>query len=444
MELCNTLPFTYQPLDEPGSIRLLVLQPGPPDADIHCSLIHTTLAKCCQDIYDHYTALSYVWGDPDNTKTILLNDLPFQVTTNLASALHGLRDDQRPLRLWADAVCIDQSNIPERNDQVKLMKDIYTMAHQTVAYLGESNEEIVQAFEALQANEGEDLLSSSSSSPNPHVQLSPINTVGNSAEILRLQGVVAAQILTRPWFDRVWIYQELVLSKIVWVQCGRSRVDWDYLCKIVPEKFMAPTHREPSPNLVSHDIGKPDLRSMRYELVGHMNEARQKFKESVMLKKDPATFLETLLARRGFAATDPRDMIYGHMAVSRLHDRKFMKPRALPLSIEELEANYHENMDEFERIMRDPISDVFYAAYLKASKGLQPCSPIPVVDYRKSVCEVFTEATRFIMDFDQSIHALLHVETIKPSVRRSELPSWVPDVCIFSNLFSSIWMLWQV
>jgi hypothetical protein len=182
---------------------------------------------------------------------------------------------------------------------------------------------------------------------------------------------------------------------------------------------------------------------MRYELVGHMNEARQKFKESVMLKKDPATFLETLLARRGFAVTDPRDMIYGHMAVSRLHDRKFMKPRVLPLSIEAMEANYHENVDEFERIMRDPISDIFYATYLKASKGFQPCSPVPVVDYRKSVSEVFTEATRFIMGFDQSVHALLHVETIKPSVRRSELPSWVPDVCIFSSLFSSIRMLSQ-
>jgi hypothetical protein len=174
--------YTYQPLDEPGSIRLLVLQPGRSKADIHCSLIHTTLTKCCRDIYDHYTALSYVWGDPKHTKTILVNGLLFQATANLASALNDLRDEQRPLRLWADAICIDQHNIQERSDQVKLMKDIYTMAHQTVAYLGESNAEIVEVFEALQANEAKDSLSPDSSTSGPDLQPSPIGPVGNACK----------------------------------------------------------------------------------------------------------------------------------------------------------------------------------------------------------------------------------------------------------------------
>ncbi|OCK74816.1 HET-domain-containing protein, partial [Lepidopterella palustris CBS 459.81] len=364
--------FTYRPLDGPDSIRLLILHPGLPKTDICCSLIHTTLTECREDIYDHYTALSYVWGNQQDTKTILLNDRPFQVTANLARALNDLRDEQRHLRLWVDAICIDQCNILERNEQVKLMGDIYILAHQTVAYLGGSNNEIDEVFKALQANENEYLIPSSSVALGPH--------------ITSMKELMATQVLTRPWFDRVWIYQELVLSNVVWVQCGRSRVNWDYLSKIVPEQF-SPTHCETSLDTVTHNIVTPSLASRRFELLGHMHEARQKFKTSIVLGKNPATLLEILLARRGFGATDQRDMVYGHTAVARLYDSNIMRP----------------------------------------CHGLMPCSPVPTVDYRKSVSEVFTEATRFMMDFDQSLHALLHAGVIDPSARREELPSWVPD-----------------
>ncbi|KAJ8068929.1 hypothetical protein OCU04_002611 [Sclerotinia nivalis] len=36
-------------------------------------------------------------------------------------------------------------------------------------------------------------------------------------------------ILSRPWFNRVWVYQELVLSPKVFVQIGQVRVSWNFL-----------------------------------------------------------------------------------------------------------------------------------------------------------------------------------------------------------------------
>lgn len=82
--------FSYQPLDHPDSIRLIHLLPASsPNAELKCSLIHTTL-KACADIYDHYTALSYVWGDSKDTRTILLDGLPVKITVNLFSALRDL------------------------------------------------------------------------------------------------------------------------------------------------------------------------------------------------------------------------------------------------------------------------------------------------------------------------------------------------------------------
>ncbi|KAH7357491.1 heterokaryon incompatibility protein-domain-containing protein [Pyrenochaeta sp. MPI-SDFR-AT-0127] len=400
------------PLDEPDSIRLLVLHPGPSKTHICCSLIHTTLSECREDIYNHYVALSYVWGPLQHPKTILLNNHPFKVTANLASALADLRDEQRHLRLWADAICIDQGNILERSEQVMLMGDIYSLAHHTVAHVGESNDAIDEAFITLHTNETESLIPSSSAE--------------SGALITRMQELILNQILTRPWFDRVWIYQELVLSPTVWLQCGRSRVHWDDLRKLLPQQNFS-TQRDPSLDTLSHTVVTPSLASWRFELLAHMHDARQKHKTSILLGKDPATLLEILLARRGFGATDQRDMIYGHMAVARLHDVMFLRRRTLPLSIEVMEANYDEHRNEFDRIIQDPISDMYYAAYLKACHGSLLCSPVPTVDYRKSISKVFTEVTRFIMDFDQSLHTLLHAEAIGSSVRGMDLPSWVPD-----------------
>jgi hypothetical protein len=39
--------------------------------------------------------------------------------------------------LWADQICIDQSNLDERSQQVLLMKKIYENALTVFVYLGE-------------------------------------------------------------------------------------------------------------------------------------------------------------------------------------------------------------------------------------------------------------------------------------------------------------------
>jgi hypothetical protein len=81
-------------------------------------------------------ALSYTWGDPTITETILVNDEASKVTTNLAAFLTTLSrvrakqgwslDD--PLRFWVDALCINQADIPERNEKVLRMAGIYKTA----------------------------------------------------------------------------------------------------------------------------------------------------------------------------------------------------------------------------------------------------------------------------------------------------------------------------
>lgn len=50
------------------------------------------------------------------------------VTQNCEAALRQLRNKSRNIRIWIDALCINQQNISERNQQVRMMEEIYQKA----------------------------------------------------------------------------------------------------------------------------------------------------------------------------------------------------------------------------------------------------------------------------------------------------------------------------
>jgi hypothetical protein len=52
-----------------------------------------------------YTAISYVWGSPEETKTITINGMPVTVRKNLAATLDCIRSTHVD-KVWIDAVCV--------------------------------------------------------------------------------------------------------------------------------------------------------------------------------------------------------------------------------------------------------------------------------------------------------------------------------------------------
>ncbi|KKP07498.1 hypothetical protein THAR02_00419 [Trichoderma harzianum] len=122
----------YQPLDA-RYIRLLKLLPGSVPDPIRIQLQSTSLEDP-----GPYTALSYVWGDAKvDRRTIYSGDKELSVTANLFHALCRFRDVSETQTWWIDAVCINQSSITERTQQVRMMLEIYTKAERTVMWLGE-------------------------------------------------------------------------------------------------------------------------------------------------------------------------------------------------------------------------------------------------------------------------------------------------------------------
>lgn len=199
--------YEYKPILDADGIRLIELQPCQDLlAPIQCRLVHTRLSLCDnRDIFSHYTALSYVWGNPEKSRTVRIEGKRLDITNNLHSALLDLRDEQRSLLLWADGICINQGDNDEKAVQIGLMGKIYSGALHTVIYLG------------------------SASSDDPEcVCLAMIRSEGMNEEEVDL-----SSIISKEWFTRVWVFQELIFSQSPWLQCGRMRITWNLFLRVL-------------------------------------------------------------------------------------------------------------------------------------------------------------------------------------------------------------------
>ncbi|PMD41775.1 hypothetical protein L207DRAFT_633096 [Hyaloscypha variabilis F] len=122
-----------------NSIRILTILPGTWVETITCDLRETQI----QDA-GSYMALSYAWrngDDDDHEVQITCNKTSIKVTSNLHSALRRLRHDRDGVKIWADAICINQNDNTERTCQVGFMRDIYAQSSEVVIWLGESSPE---------------------------------------------------------------------------------------------------------------------------------------------------------------------------------------------------------------------------------------------------------------------------------------------------------------
>ncbi len=124
--------YQYQKLTEPDALRLILLLPSPNlQSPLNCELPSTILSNCENDLLDHYTALSYVWGDDSRRVVIKVGSQTLSITESLDTALRHMRDASRTWRIWADAICINQEDF-ERNQHVRKMASVYAVAQHTI------------------------------------------------------------------------------------------------------------------------------------------------------------------------------------------------------------------------------------------------------------------------------------------------------------------------
>lgn len=286
-------PFRYSPLrhgSRSKEFRLLKILPADNlDAEIRCELFHSSLAKP-----PSYEALSYTWGDPEVTVPISLNDTPFQVTTNLGRALRFLRVEDEERIMWIDALCINQADIPEKNHQVRQMRDIYLGAEQVVAWLGEERE-ILTAVEFCQ-------------------ELPPVGVAVRPGEIVADQERLDAcedLFIRRPYWKRMWVIQELYHGNNVLFKAGRVNITlelmYDMAFRYKYFSFIQNWTVDPHLAFFTATVEK-------IHIISALDPSRQEFKARTKANSD-IHLLELLNKFRGQLAADPRDKVFALLGI---------------------------------------------------------------------------------------------------------------------------------
>ncbi|KAI2470040.1 heterokaryon incompatibility protein-domain-containing protein [Annulohypoxylon bovei var. microspora] len=282
--------YTYQSLpDSANSIRLLSIEPGWPSDLIRVNIRvvpHLDESPC-------YQALSYVWGSVENPVPIKCDDYPMEVTQNLASALVALRQFPKdgdpamngiavvdeshilhskrrawkdvaqnrnevdriesrragddPLLFWIDALCINQDDLQERAEQVKLMRRIYTTASMVCIWLGNelvapdiSTSELqtsrldrafgrkrladIDSMSVVLSFIAQALRNSHRVKTNDY-GLPDVDLLGFPSQKTPEHRILGA-FFNQPWFHRVWIVQEAVLARNAKILLGPWELDW--------------------------------------------------------------------------------------------------------------------------------------------------------------------------------------------------------------------------
>ncbi|KAK3626228.1 hypothetical protein LTR22_023250 [Elasticomyces elasticus] len=199
-------------------------------------MLHGRLMKVslCDD--EKYVALSYEWGDDKPEKTIIVNDSPFKVRNNLYSFLSVVTKHGRLTRpIFIDALCINQANQAERSTQVRLMPEIYTKAEEVRAWLGPlpiwwlpspqlwDLRTIVPRREW--GNFGFYILSIRKPNTPLRFTLKSVTEWARNSGLDNLTIIAARVAAQRPFWQRLWIIQELMLAKTLSFQLGDRLLD---------------------------------------------------------------------------------------------------------------------------------------------------------------------------------------------------------------------------
>lgn len=242
-----------------------------------------------------YIALSYVWGDPQITKPIVLDGQTVDITTNLWAALSDFVPEGESDFVWIDAICIDQLDDPEKSSQLEIMHEIYQQATFVVAWIGPKNANFLPlqflAKIGHHAVETRGFNESTGDCSFAHEMLKFFSCSGPqfSWELLNC----------KPFFDsaywtRMWILQEMCFAKAVWVLYGNEIIHATVLRAAIISL------------VVSDDLGVelPSLNAST--IITFLTLASIKLSEKFPLSELLIIYLG---GEYGLQATDPRDKV---------------------------------------------------------------------------------------------------------------------------------------
>ncbi|EAA30921.2 hypothetical protein GE21DRAFT_8662 [Neurospora crassa] len=431
--------FTYSPLNrEKRETRVFRFTPPRHSGSdrITLELRHASL----DDDALQYRALSYVWGDSKNKEDIEVNGKLFSVGENLHALLQMLQHHGVESWLWANAICIHQSDDDEKSWHVQSMCDIFKNAEFVYSWLGLGSDATDVAMEffsdwgprALKVGVMEELwpIHLPTDAPLescldvaefnylakirhyflPEPAFEKASTVVDASstsdkwynlakflcDLLHVEGLRGTRgksvlsdletgiihLLTNEYWHRIWIVQEVALAREVLLMCGDKFTPISYFEAVLEAlwKFCG------EPPMIFSDL--PLQRGFCERFPSHLYPNKALIIRQLLCRKMKVSLGIILVAfsdeteRPWYRATDPRDIVYGILGLLSNDDRR----------------------------------------------------PFGHVDYKNTTwVDLFTQATRSLIEASlitrvhDDIQYKLEYCLPRPRDQPSELPSWVPD-----------------
>jgi hypothetical protein len=353
LPLTQTSVYNYKSL-EPGCIRLLTIHPDigtTYEDELLCSLSTVNIG----DIHlPAYEAISYTWPPPDSrslsrirfahSTAKKLEDGTWKwiyevssneclcVTQAVEKILRRLRSqaalDGVWKTIWIDQLCINQQDNDERAEQVLRMGEIYARAKGVITWLGDEVEEdeMQLAFDCMNRLAKmekwwwDDPCQAPQTIANRIPMFRPWELEGDDKEYVPLEewSALRQMFISRAWFRRAWVLQEVVMAHTSTVLYGSSlEISWhtvEVACQVIHSMgiYMGPfDHAEKDPGYAINNV---------LQVCG--------IRATIQRQSDPQglRLMERLLiATRNLEATNPRDIIYSKFGIAR-NNRPLPKP----------------------------------------------------------------------------------------------------------------------
>jgi hypothetical protein len=406
----------YEPLPSPDSIRLIRLN----ESECQGSSVSCTLTTFELEASPPFYALSYTWGSPyqnvdvvipetcaaEFPRSITCNGFEVPVTANLFDFL--VQHQQVMLSndyLWIDALCINQQDLTEKANQVSRMGEIYSEALRTIVWLGCPNadfEHVVWIHKNL-APKVDQYLGSHGPQALRLLTMRDLALMSglNLQEVYQRIFGYARFLNANRWFLRSWIVQEIANADKVGVLCGVNVLNWNTL------------------DLMSWVLTVTDWLAVAWNVVApgsyRINGAAWQ-SCSCIHQWSQLRVIREAVERSDPSALGEHDYFHKVLTCESEHKKAFLYFTYLVQRIRTTQCL--------------KACDKIYAA-LAIAKRVFPASNINEsipVDYSMSVRDVYTAATRAIIENTSSLDYISLAGILPDGNSQSEqLPTWVPD-----------------
>lgn len=341
----------------------------------------------------------------------------------------------RSKQIWIDAICVNQTDIAERNAQVAMMSRIYGQAQSVIVWLGafgsSSAAELYHQMPTILSSSAECFKRSwdawhrskrgdETDDDRRQVEAGTLISADNMEVVL--------EFVRRSYFHRIWVLQEVALARNIRIMFGGDDLPWSALFQVFQSAIdFEYVGLDYNTKLVKYRYG--DMGTLAWSLADvRLHSRRTPLEDSIVtaqlesLRATNPEFvamendwwhsklpLSTLIALTwNFAATDPRDKIFALLNIAR------------PMPGEEpIVADYGKS-----------VTDVFAQV---AKTFIQARGDNRYQDWRSGEIEDLEplEALSFVQNLNAThdgwcwLRPFAETHTIEP--RPDDMPSWVPS-----------------